>query len=99
MNDFERKFSRENYRMDSALKVARRNVEKDTLKASLKYFDIPVVSWEQTAEERSSGEVSSTKEQLSMKKAERKHRERKAKTNGPPSRLHDIDLRYLQPTV
>ena len=43
---------------------------KDTLKASLKDFDIPIGSWEQTAQERSSGEVSSTKEQLSMKKRE-----------------------------
>ena len=43
---------------------------KDTLKASLKDFDIPMGSWEQTAQEHSKwrGEVSSTKEQLSMKK-------------------------------
>ena len=41
---------------------------KSTFKASLKDFDIPIGSWEQTAQERSSGEVSSTKEQLSMKK-------------------------------
>ena len=43
---------------------------KDTLKTSLKEFDIPMGSWEQTAQLRSDqcGEVSSTKEQLSMKK-------------------------------
>ena len=43
---------------------------KDTLKASLKDFEIPMGSWEQTAQERSNGEVSSTKEQLSMKRRE-----------------------------
>ena len=42
---------------------------KDTLKASLKDFDMPIGSWEQTAQEQS-GEVSSTKEQLSMKRRE-----------------------------
>ena len=41
---------------------------KDTLNASLKDFYIPVGSLEHTAQERSIGEVSSTKEQLSMKK-------------------------------
>ena len=44
---------------------------KDTLKASLKDFDIPIGSWEQTAHERSKWRgPSSTKEQLSMKKRE-----------------------------
>ena len=43
---------------------------KDTLKSSLRDFDIPIRTWEQTAQERSNGEVSSTKEQLSMKKRE-----------------------------
>ena len=49
-----------------------------------------------------SNEVSSTKEQLSTKEkriceAERKRRERKAKTNGPPA--DSMKLLYLQPTV
>ena len=61
---------------------------KETLKASLNDFDIPTGSWQQTAQERSKWRgLSSTKEQLSMKKrvceAERKRRERKANTNGP----------------
>ena len=45
----------ENYKRESALKVAREKKKryKDTLKASLKDFDIPVGSWEQTAQERS----------------------------------------------
>ena len=48
MSDFQRKSSMGTYRRESALKVARRN-----LKASLKDFDIPMGSWEQTAQERS----------------------------------------------
>ena len=63
---------------------------KDTLKASLKDFDKPIGSWQQTLHRSDqSGDVSSTKEQPSMKKeiceAERKHRERKAETDGPPA--------------
>ena len=46
MSDFQRKFSMENYRMESALKVARRN-------ATTTDFDIPMGSWEQTTQERS----------------------------------------------
>ena len=54
---------------------------KDTLKASLKDFDIPIGSLKRLHRSDQSGEVSSTKEQLSMKKkriceAERKRRER-----------------------
>ena len=43
---------------------------KDTLKASLNDFDIPMGSWEQTAQERSKLRVSSAKKQLSMKDRE-----------------------------
>ena len=43
---------------------------KDTLKAFLKDFEIPMGSWEQTAQSDQSGEVSSTKEQLFMKRRE-----------------------------
>ena len=53
MRDFQRKFSMKNYMREIALKVARRNAKKDTLKASLKDFDISMGSWEQTAQERS----------------------------------------------
>ena len=42
----------ENYRKESAHNVVRRNATK-TPKASLKDFDIPLKSWEQTAQERS----------------------------------------------
>ena len=48
MRDFQRKFSMENYRRESALKVARRNATKTP--SSLKDFEIPMGSWEQTAQ-------------------------------------------------
>ena len=57
MSDFQRKSAMENCKQSGLKKRY-----KDTLKASLKDFDIPIGSWEQTAQERS------TKEQLSMKK-------------------------------
>ena len=41
---------------------------KDTLKASLKDFDIQIRAWNRLHRSDRSGEVSSTKEQLSMKK-------------------------------
>ena len=63
---------------------------KDTLKASMKDFDIPVGSWEQTAhvQERSKWQGLINKgmalyEKKRIREAERKHRERKANTNGP----------------
>ena len=68
-----RKFSMENYSRESALKVARRNATKDTLKASLKDFEIHMYQWgpgNRLHRSDQSGEVSSTKEQLSMKRRE-----------------------------
>ena len=63
---------------------------KDTLKASLKDFEIPMVSWEQTAQERSKwrgliNKGAALYEKKRICEAERKRRERKAKTNVPPS--------------
>ena len=58
----------------------------DTLKSSLKDFDIPVGSWRSDQ----SGELSSTKDKLSMKKVNLqscKRSERKANTNIPPHQL------------
>ena len=52
MSDLQTKSSMENYKRESALKVARGNAT-DTLKVSLKNFDIPIGSWEHTAQERS----------------------------------------------
>ena len=59
-------------------------------KASLKDFDIPMGSWEQTAQERSKWRGLSDKEAALYEKkriceAERKRRERKANGNGPPA--------------
>ena len=74
---------------------------KYTLKVSLKDFDIPVGSWEQTAQERSKwrgliNKGATLYEGKRICEAERKRRERNAKVF---SRCHDIDLLYLQPTV
>ena len=49
MSDFQRKFSTENYRRESASKVARRHPQI----ISEASFDIPIGSWEQTAQEQS----------------------------------------------
>ena len=62
---------------------------KDTLKASLKLFDIPIESWEQTAQERSKwrgliNKGAALNEEKRICEAERKRRERKAKNNGSP---------------
>ena len=61
---------------------------KDTLKASLKNFGIPIESWEQTAQERSKwrcliNKGASLYEKKRICEAERKSSERKANTNGP----------------
>ena len=63
---------------------------KDTLKASLKDFEIPMGSWEQTAQERSKwrgliNKGAALYEKKRICEAERKRRERKAKTNVPPA--------------
>ena len=63
---------------------------KDTLKASLKDFEIPMGSWEQTAQERSKwrgliNKGAALYEKKRTCEAERKRRERKAKTNVPPA--------------
>ena len=63
---------------------------KDTLKASLKDFEIPMGSWEQTAQERPKwrgliNKGAALYEKKRICEAERKRRERKAKTNVPPA--------------
>ena len=89
MSDFQRKYSMENYRRESALKVTRRNATKTPSK-SLKDFDIPIGSWEQTAQERSKwrgliNKEAALYERKRICEAERKRRESKANTNGPPA--------------
>ena len=64
----------------------------ETLKASLKDFDIPMGSWKQTAQERSTwrglvNKGAALYEKKSICEAERKHRERKGNTNWPPLTL------------
>ena len=83
MSDFQGKSSMENNWRESAPKRY-----KDTLKAFLRAFDIPVGSWEQTAQERSKwrgliNKGAALYEGKRIREAERKRRERKAKTNEP----------------
>ena len=59
---------------------------KGTFKDSLKAFDIPMGSWEQTAQERSKWRALINKgAALRICEAVRKRRERKAITNAPPA--------------
>ena len=65
---------------------------KDTLKASLKDFEIPMGSWERTAQERSKwrglinkGAALYEKKRICEAERKRKERKAKAKTNVPPS--------------
>ena len=59
---------------------------KDTLKASLKDFNIPTESWEQAAQDRTNWLASSTKVPSNLKQRESvKLKERKARAKGPSS--------------
>ena len=63
---------------------------KDTLKASLKYFNIPTESWEQAAQDRTKcrcliNKGASQFETKRICEAERKRKERKARAKGPSS--------------
>ena len=63
---------------------------KDTLKASLKDFNIPTDSWEQAAQDRTKWRCFINKgashfEAKRICEAERKHKERKARVKGPSS--------------
>ena len=71
-----------------------------TFKASLKDFNMPLGSWEQVALERSKSRGLINKgaahyEEKRICEAERKRRERKAKTNVPLA--VSLELLYLQP--
>ena len=63
---------------------------KDTLKDTLKDFDIPMGPWESTAQERSKwrgliNKKAALYEKKRICETERKRRERNANTNGPPA--------------
>ena len=91
MSDFQRKSSMENYIQEGKRsQCGQKKRYKDTLKASLKDFDIPMGSWEQTAQERSQwrgliNKGAALYEKKRICAAERKGRDRKANTNGPPA--------------
>ena len=80
---------------------------KDTLKASLKDFNISTESWEQAAQDRTKWRclINKGDSQFEAKRtseAERKRKERKVRAKGPSDiRLGTvrIQLLYLQPTV
>ena len=85
MSGFQRKFSMESYRRESALKVTRRNATKTHSKPLR-----PMGSWKQTAQERSKwrgliNKVAALYDEKRNCEAERKHREHKDKTYGPPA--------------
>ena len=74
------------------LQVGKRSQGPDSLKASLKDLDIPMGCWEQTVQERwkrrgiiNKGAAIYKKQQQRNCEAERKHRERKANSIGPPA--------------
>ena len=67
-----------------------KNRHKDTLKASLKDFNIPTESWEQAAQDRTKWRclINKGASQFEAKRiceAERKRKERKARVKGPSS--------------
>ena len=87
MSDFQRKSSTRELRVGKRSQGDQKKHYKDTLKASLKDYDIPVGSWEQTAQERSKmrgliNKGAALYEKKRICEAERKRRERKANTNG-----------------
>ena len=82
MSGCQRKFSMENCKKESA--------HKDILKASLKAFNIPTESWEQTAQDRTKlrcliNKGASQFETKRIREAKRKREERKARAKGPSS--------------
>ena len=86
----QRKFSMENCKKESAHKVAKKKRYKDTLKASLKDFNIPTESWEQATQDRTKWRclINKGASQFEAKRiceAERKRKERKARAKGPSS--------------
>ena len=85
-----KKFSMDNCKKESAHKVAKKKRYKDTLKASLKDFNIPTESWEQAAQDLTKwhcliNKGASKFEAKGICEAERKRKERKARAKGPPS--------------
>ena len=68
MSDFQRKSSMENYKRESALKVARRNATKTPTKPLWRISTYQFSLGNRLHRGDQSGEVSSTKEQLSLQK-------------------------------
>ena len=93
MNVCQRKSSMENYKLENAPMVVRRSDTrkplKETLKASLKDFNIPTESWEQIAQDRTKwrGLIRSGAGEYEAKrisKVEQKRAQRKARAKASP---------------
>ena len=88
----QRKFSMENCKLQEGKRSqgGQKKLYKDTLKASLKDFNIPTESWEQAAQDRTKWRYLTNKgaSQFEAKRicdAERKRKERKTRAKGPSS--------------
>ena len=90
MSGCQRKFSMENCKKKKRSQGGQKKRYKDTLKASLKDFNIPIDSWEQAAQDRTKwrcliNKGASQFEEKRICDAERKRKERKARAKEPSS--------------
>ena len=88
-SDYQRQFSMETFRIGSSPHVAKKGY-KDSLKASLKDFNIPTESREQTAQDREKllcliRKRAAKYEAMRICEYERKCKERQARTKGSSS--------------
>ena len=100
MSDYQRIFSMENLKKESALKVTKRNATNRPSKPRLnKDFNIPTESRERLHRIEQSGVTSSGKEQLGMKQRESVELKESAKNARAKESSSESHLLYLQPTV
>ena len=98
-NVCQRKSSMENYKRANAPMVVRRSDTKDTLKASLKDFNIPTESREQIARTEQSGEASSEEMLVNMRQNESAKPSRNVHSAKPELRHHQQSLLPLTSVV
>ena len=99
MNFCQRKSSMENYKFGKRSHGDQKKRYKDTLKASLKDFDIPTESWEQIAQDRTKwrGLIrmgACEYEAKRISEAEQKRAQRKASAKASTTELSSSDLSY-----
>ena len=92
----QRKSSMENYKLEKRSHGGQKKRYKDTLKASLKDFNIPTEPWEQIAQDRTKwqgfirrgvGEYEAKR----ISEDEQKHAQRKARAKASPTELSSSD--------